>query len=159
MIRFFRKSKSQELSPQAELQPVPKFMPPEVREDSATDRVAEQKVNSWMDEAFAEFERNGGMEHLPGKGKPLTVELGKDPFSDVLKNANVLPPWLELQHEIRSLIEKQLYSKSTDSKLLSLALKEINELISEYNRICPSPLLQKTLVNADTLESHFQRWQ
>lgn len=62
-------------------------------------KVAERKIQDAIDE--------GKLDNLPGKGKPLDLDveagvpLHQRLANQVLKNANVLPEWVQLQKEIQ----------------------------------------------------------
>ncbi|XEC96322.1 DnaJ family domain-containing protein [Paenibacillus tarimensis] len=130
----------------------------EVREDAAETIVRERALNHWMDEIYSEFEQKGGLKDLPGFGKPLNVQSG-DPLQSVLKNANVQPPWVELQQEIRSSIAsllKHMDSYSNDE--IERQLDEINRKIKKYNMQVPSYHLQKMKVSRDNISRQYEKW-
>ena len=66
----------------------------------AITRIAERKIQEAIDE--------GKFDDLPGKGQPLNLEEDMSiPFSvrmtnQVLKNANVLPEWIQIQKDIHA---------------------------------------------------------
>ena len=130
-------------------------------EDSANAINHARRMNHWMDEAFRECEENGGFEYLEGKGKPVQVPEG-DALNTILKNANVLPPWLELQHDIRDDI-KTLLNKQQKYHLspadMKQALDAINNKISQYNLLVPTPVLQKSRLSPDTLHQQLSMWE
>lgn len=92
-------------------------------------RIAEQKI--------LEAQRAGAFDHLPGKGKPLKLDLSWVPDDlrigyIVLKNAHVLPPEAELRkdiHVIEDLLkhvedegERRALVKSIQWKMIRLDL-------------------------------------
>ncbi|WP_102028321.1 J-domain-containing protein [Salirhabdus sp. Marseille-P4669] len=89
---------------------------------------------------------------LPGKGKPLPKDyMQKDTFQHfqkIAKDAGFLPPWLELQKEIRVLLN----AAKTESDIEVINLK-----IKKHNRICPTPM-QKNLVSLSNLEQNKKNW-
>ncbi|MFC3771321.1 DnaJ family domain-containing protein, partial [Paenibacillus sp. GCM10012303] len=87
-----------------------------------------------MDEAIEECALNGGLDHLKGNGEPIPIPDG-DVLSSVLKQANVLPPWLELQHEIRNDLRAYVSSGRVNPPAPSESadLDAINRKISRYN--------------------------
>lgn len=89
---------------------------------------------------------------LPGKGKPLPKDyMQKDTFQHfqkIAKDAGFLPPWLELQKEIRALIQSAKTEKD---------IEKINSKIKKHNRNCPSPM-QKKLVSLSDLEEIKKNW-
>lgn len=115
-----------------------------------------------LDEIISKYEQKGGFADLEGKGKPLEIPFNPSDaylFNKMLKNANVMPPWLELQHEIRDLIGILLSSmKENQSINIPADLKGINKKIKLYNSKCPIPSLQKPLLTQDTIELQYAKW-
>lgn len=95
----------------------------------AFDKIAEKKIREAMD--------NGEFDDLPGKGKPLQLEDDRHIPQDIrlahkiLKNANCLPPELELRKEIFSL--EELLDGVKDEKEKYLQIKKLNFLIMKLN--------------------------
>ncbi|WP_193726759.1 DnaJ family domain-containing protein [Paenibacillus guangzhouensis] len=118
----------------------------EPREEIETMSVAEQ--------AIRDFERKGGFQDLPGMHKPIEVTQG-DPLHAVLKNAHVLPAWLELQHEIRDEIGRLLARQAVQEPE---QIDALNQKIDKYNRLVPSSLFQKRRVSAAMLQEHYEQW-
>ncbi|MBD2869129.1 DnaJ family domain-containing protein [Paenibacillus arenilitoris] len=112
----------------------------------------------WLDEMYKEQQKKGAFDHLPGKGKPLNLDSG-DVFTSILKNANVLPDWLQLQQEIREQIRKLLTSPpdNSDNKW-DQEIAEINIKIKKYNTMVPTAILQKRQVARDTIQEQYQQW-
>ena len=79
----------------------------------AITRIAERKIQEAIDE--------GKFEDLPGKGAPLNLDEDMSlPFSvrmtnQVLKNANVLPEWIQIQKDIH---DEKTALESLKSKLI-----------------------------------------
>ncbi len=71
-----------------------------------------------LDDIFSDFVSKGGMENLKGAGKPLDVPDG-DVLNSVLKTANYLPPWLELQKQIRAGMSDLIQQMDTKSLKIS----------------------------------------
>lgn len=64
-----------------------------------------QTWESWVDEAIRDARERGDFNDLPGAGRPLQIE--RNPFAGdrevgfhVLKNADLLPRWMELDREL-----------------------------------------------------------
>lgn len=131
-----------------------------VLEDSAERIGAERRFNSVIDEIVDGHERDGGFENLEGKGQPLQLEEDVMPgeyfLNKVLKNANVLPPWLELSQEIRGQLERLLSTSVAGQEISEEAIVEVNGKIRKYNQICPTPILQKRFVSKENLEQLFK---
>lgn len=119
----------------------------------------DRQVNDWLDEAVREFEANGGMEHVKGKGKPLQLATG-DPVNGVLKTANVKPHWLELQHEIRDELRglKEQVERGAAVRA-DRTLQAINVKISRYNALVPHYTMQKSKVEPQTLAKQLESWE
>lgn len=122
-----------------------------------------KKFGDLIDDIVNEHARTGGFDDLQGKGKPLDLEepTHEDYFlHKTMKNANVLPPWLELQHEIRDAIA-DLVKCLERGKVQDLdqRITAIHQKISRYNQQCPSPLLQKPILTPDNIYSQQDKWK
>lgn len=134
-------------------------MKSEVREDAAETILYERRSGDVLSQIFSDFEKNGGYENLSGKGRPLEIK-SLDPLGSVLSNANVLPVWLTLQHEIRDLIQvvmKQIESEES-VEVIEQGLDEINQRIRKYNRLVPIPSMQRNIIVMDSIHLQFQKW-
>lgn len=95
----------------------------------ALERIAEERIR--------EAVRRGEFENLPGRGKPLKLEDDRHIPDDlrlaykVLKNADCLPPELELKKEIRT--AEELLGSLTDEGEKYRQIKKINFLIMKLN--------------------------
>lgn len=132
----------------------------EVRENAANTIGFERRVQSWIDEAIRDCEQNGGFDKLEGKGKPIEIPTG-DPLNSVLKNAGYLPPWLELQHEIRDDIRALLrrHDPENETSAIQNELAAINKKIARYNTLVPTPVLQKGRLHADSIKRQAGTWE
>jgi hypothetical protein len=106
----------------------------------AFQKIAEQKIQEAL--------QNGEFEHLPGKGKPLVLEDDSRIPEDlrlvykILKNANCLPPELELKKEITQM--KELLDAMPDEQERLRLIKKINLKITKLNMMRRvSPLLEE----------------
>lgn len=96
---------------------------------AALERIAEERIREAL--------QRGEFENLPGRGKPLKLEDDQHIPEDlrlafkVLKNANCLPPELELKKEIRS--AEELLGKLTDEGEKYRQIKKLNYLIMKLN--------------------------
>jgi hypothetical protein len=96
---------------------------------AALERIAEERIREAI--------QRGEFENLPGRGKPLKLEDDQHIPEDlrlaykVLKNANCLPPELELKKEIRS--AEELLGKLTDEGEKYRQIKKLNYLIMKLN--------------------------
>ncbi len=95
----------------------------------AFDKIAEKKIREAMEE--------GQFDDLPGKGRPLTLEDDSHIPQDIrlahkiLKNADCLPPELELRKEILTM--EQLLDGVKDTKEKYRQIKKLNYLIMKLN--------------------------
>ncbi len=95
----------------------------------AFDKIAEKKIREAID--------NGEFDNLPGKGKPLELEDDRHLPQDIrlahkiLKNADCLPPELELRKEILTIEEMLEGVKDTREKYRQI--KKLNFLIMKLN--------------------------
>jgi hypothetical protein len=82
--------------------------------------------DSWVDEAIQDARDRGDFDNLPGEGRPHQVE--RNPFAGdrelgfhVLKNANLLPRWMELDREIsRAVTELDQFCIQSNERLARL---------------------------------------
>lgn len=101
------------------------------------------------------------IDHLPGHGKPLSQEYLKgDAFDNILKNANYLPPWVDLQQKIRSLIGQLITAIDQQEEMNMVEeLDEINKHIRKYNQLVPNPSFQKGLLSQERIKQQYERWE
>lgn len=133
-------------------------LPQQLAEDAVPS--SDKMTHTWMEEIYRDFEERGGMDDLPGKGKPLKLEDG-DVLSSILKNANYLPPWVELRMEIRGRLLRicnRIEAGEKDDAELNRELEEINLNIRKYNQMVPSPLLQRSKVYLETVKTQLDKW-
>lgn len=138
--------------------PPAKNLSEEVIHDPSAPVTIEDLMVSWADEAVREFADRGGFDDLPGKGKPLDIPSG-DPLQSILKNANFVPPWLELQHKIRDRIGQLIeVADVTSGTEFDQELAEINEMIYKYNQKVPLPMMQKMKITRETMLHQYSKW-
>lgn len=116
---------------------------------------------SGMGTGWMRFSRimRGGMDELPGKGKPLDVANG-DALQSVMKEAHVLPSWLELQKKIRSHLEQLVRQmEELGSEPVDQALEELNCSIRTYNSMVPNALLQKGIITKENIRTQWTKWK
>lgn len=104
------------------------------------EKIAEQRIQEAME--------RGEFDNLPGAGKPLTLEDDSHLPADlriaykILKNADCLPPELELRKEIRT--TEELLSGIQDTQEKYRQMKRLNYLILKLNTMRRiSPLLEE----------------
>ena len=96
---------------------------------AALERIAEERIREAI--------QRGEFENIPGSGKPLEFEEDRHVPDDlrlaykVLKNADCLPPELELKKEIRT--AEELLSSLKDEGEKYRQIKKINYLIMKLN--------------------------
>jgi hypothetical protein len=96
---------------------------------AALERVAEKRINEAI--------QRGEFDNLPGSGKPLNLEDDRQIPDDlrlaykILKNADCLPPELELKKAIRT--AEELLSSLKDESAKYRQIKKINYLIMKLN--------------------------
>ncbi len=112
------------------------------------DKIAEKKILEAMD--------NGKFDDLPGKGKPLRLEDDRHLPQDIrlahkiLKNANCLPPELEIRKEILTI--EELLDGIRDTKEKYRQIKKLNYLIMKLNMSRRGPMdLEKNQVYYERL--------
>ena len=104
------------------------------------ERIAERKIKEALEK--------GEFDNLPGQGEPLSLEDDRHVPEDlrmaykVLKNANCLPPEIELRKEIRQM--EDLLETIPDEKEKYRHIKRINLKITQLNMMGhKSPLLEE----------------
>ena len=96
---------------------------------SIMDKIADERIREAME--------HGEFDNLPGKGKPLTLEDDSHIPADIrmsykiLKNADCLPPELELRKEIRT--TEALLSGIRDTQEKYRQIKKLNYLVMKLN--------------------------
>jgi len=102
-----------------------------------------------IEKKIKEAQDKGEFDNLPGSGEPLKIEDDSHVPEDlrlvykILKNANCLPPELQLKKEIRQM--EDMLDKIQDEKEMYRQLKRINYKITRLNMLGKgSPLLEKT---------------
>jgi hypothetical protein len=99
------------------------------------DRIVEERIR--------QAQKEGKFEKLPGSGKPLPEEQINAPDDirlayKILKNADCLPPELELKKEIRN--TQELLSGMGETAEKYKTLKKLNLLIMKLNSCRKSPI-------------------
>jgi hypothetical protein len=90
-----------------------------------------------VEERIRQSQKNGEFDNLLGAGKPLEIEDTSHIPEDLrlaykmLKNADCMPPEIEIKKEIRC--TESLLENLTDEKQKYKALKKLNYLILKFN--------------------------
>ena len=105
------------------------------------EKIIEQKIQ--------EAQMRGEFDNLPGRGAPVVIEDDSHVPEDlrlaykILKNANCVPPEIELKKEIRRM--EDMLENMTDEKEKYRQIKKINFKIMQLNMMRKtSPLLEDT---------------
>lgn len=106
-----------------------------------------------ISEMVRKSREKGDLDSLPGKGKPFQWEEhpgepeGERALNRILKNNGVVPPWIQLDKEIRESIEimeaLSLGDNDAGRSRRKEMVQEINQKIAKFNLICPVSSLQK----------------
>jgi DnaJ-like protein len=92
-----------------------------------------------VEERIRQSQKKGEFDNLDGSGKPLEIEDVSYIHEDLrlaykmLKNADCVPPEIEIKKEIRS--TESLLENLTDEKKKYNALKKLNYLILKFNSL------------------------
>ncbi len=104
-------------------------------------------IQDLIERRIKEAQERGEFDNLPGKGKPLKLEDDSGVPQDlrlaykILKNADCLPPELELKKEIRHM--EDMLAGIPDEKERYRLMKKINLKITRLNMMGRgSPLLE-----------------
>jgi len=110
-------------------------------------KIAEQRIRQAIED--------GEFDNLPGKGQPLQLEddghIPEDiriPYK-ILKNANCLPPELEIKKEILRL--EDMLANMPDEKEKYLQMKRLNFLIMKLN------MLRKVPIDLEEKQRYYER--
>ncbi len=102
-----------------------------------------------IEKRIKDAEKRGEFDDLPGSGEPLTLEDDSQIPEDlrlaykILKNADCLPPELELKKEIRKM--EDMLENIPDEKEKYRHIKRINYKIMQLNMMeKKSPLMEET---------------
>ena len=121
----------------------------------------QEPYNDLMGDIIKKHAEEGGMDNLPGKGKPLSQDYFSGDtfqhFQRIAKDAGYKPHWLNLQQEIRE--DVHLLADFYEANItvdLKERLEQINEKVYKYNRLCPRPM-QKGPVSLDTIKNVLKR--
>ncbi len=93
------------------------------------DKIADERIREAMD--------RGEFDDLPGKGKPLNIEDDSQLPPDlriaykILKNADCLPPEIQIRKEIRT--TEELLAGVQDTQEKYRQMKKLNFLIMKFN--------------------------
>ena len=115
-----------------------------------------------IERRIQEAQKEGAFDDLPGKGKPLCLEDDSQIPDDlrlaykILKNADCLPPELELRKEIRQM--EDMLESIPDEKEKYRQIKRINFKIMQLNMMGKrSPILEKTQIYYNKLVKKFAK--
>ena len=104
-----------------------------------------------VEKRIREAQERGEFDNLPGRGEPLHIEDDSHISEDlrmvhkILKNADCLPPELQLRKEIRQM--EDMLENIPDEKEKYRQIKKINYKIIQLNMMGKgSPLLEETQV-------------
>jgi len=104
-----------------------------------------------VEKKIREAKEQGEFDHLPGSGEPLEIEDDSHVPEDlrlvhkILKNADCLPPELQLRKEIRQM--EDLLGDIRDEKEKYRQIKRINYKITQLNLMGKkSPLFEESQV-------------
>lgn len=124
----------------------------------AIDSIERQKED-WARDAYQQFVEKGGLDRLPGLGKPLVVPTG-DILDTILRNANVDPPWIMLRKEIGKNMAGviRLLDKAPSDPEIDALLSDLNKQIIELNALAPSRSLHRHLISRENVREEYQRW-
>ena len=104
-----------------------------------------------IEKRIKEAQKRGEFDDLPGRGEPLRIEDDSHIPEDlrlaykILKNADCLPPEIELKKEIRQM--EDMLENIPDEKEKYRQIKKINYKIMKLNLMGnKSPLLEETQI-------------
>ncbi|MBU2621353.1 MAG: DUF1992 domain-containing protein [Proteobacteria bacterium] len=101
--------------------------------------------NKIVEQRILDAQRKGEFDNLPGAGKPLDLEDSSSVPEDlriaykILKNADYIPPELELKKEIRK--TEELLAGMEDTAEKYRVLKKLNYMIMKVNLLRNTPVM------------------
>lgn len=138
-----------------------------------------QYFESWLDTQIREAQERGDFDNLAGSGEPLAPADQNEAFAGddalglrLLKNAEALPAWIELNKEIRAeraICQRILgyYTAEPDrdrrarfARDYRRRASELNQKIDRYNLIVPAPHLEqiRLFIEQDLRDADWRRW-
>lgn len=160
--RSKRPNRSQTPSPPAsDGEPRPNIpLPAEIYVDQDAAAAGQAQLVHWLDEKYEEFVAGGGLDRLPGKGKPLNIPTG-DVLHTILKQAGVPHPWVLLRLTIKESIEDILHliKRTPEDPSIDEQLAELNKRIVQYNLESPSLALHRRKLNRDNILAELEKWK
>lgn len=148
-------------APLPEEEPRPTIpLPAEIYVDQDAVSAGQTQLAHWLDEKYEEFVAGGGLDRLPGKGKPLTIPTG-DVMNTILKQAGVPHPWVLLRLTIKESMEDILYllKHSPDDPAIDEQLAELNKRIVQYNLASPSLALHRRKLTRENIPAELEKWK
>ncbi len=135
-------------------------LPAEIYVDQDAVSAGQTQLAHWLDEKYEEFVAGGGLDRLPGKGKPLTVPTG-DVMNSILKQAGVPHPWVLLRLTIKESIEDivHLLKRTPDDPSIDGQLAELNKRIVQYNVESPSMALHRRKLTRENITVELEKWK
>lgn len=127
------------------------------------DKLNSPIYNDLIGDMLSKDADKGKIDHLQGAGKPLSkTYLSGDTFQHfqrIAQDAGYKPHWLKLQHEIRDELILLVERKDLlDRREIEAQITKVNEIILEFNKSCPPPLL-KGRVSIETIDAAVERWK
>lgn len=117
-----------------------------------------------IDQIIKDSKMDEEVKHNPGFGKPFPNRFfSGDVYSNFLniaKEAGYLPPWINLQKEIKeeiALTLKMMKQNAMESNIKD-AMDEINVKIAKYNEACP-PSMQRGKISLENIADRYKIWE
>ncbi|WP_379969685.1 DnaJ family domain-containing protein [Ectobacillus sp. sgz5001026] len=117
-----------------------------------------------IDQIIKDSKMDEEVKKIPGFGKPFPNSFfSGDVYSNFLniaKDAGYLPPWINLQKEIREKIAStlQMMEQNAMESTIKDAMDEINVKITKYNEICP-PSMQRGRISLENIADRYKLWE
>ena len=142
-------------------------------------RIPFQNYEGWIDRQIRQAQERGDFDNLRGQGAPLAPQDQNEVFAGddamglrLIKNAEALPAWIELNKEItadeeacRQILARYTSTRDRDRRARFAAdyrrrAAELNKKIDQYNLIIPARHLEKIrrMIERDLREADERRW-
>lgn len=153
--------------------------PPEEEGQQPRRRVPFANFEGWIDRQIREAQERGDFDNLRGKGQPLAPADENEVFAGddamglrLLKNAEALPAWIELNKEIAAeqqtcrlilkyyTVERDRARRARFAADYRRRAADLNSKIAHFNLIAPARHLEKVKLapDRDLREADLARW-
>ncbi|MGJ7922305.1 DnaJ family domain-containing protein [Neobacillus sp. LXY-4] len=120
--------------------------------------------NNLIDQIVNDSKIDDEVKNSPGFGKPFPKSFFSGDlycnFLKIAKDAGYLPPWINLQKEIKESIALTLNMIEQNGSEFKIkdSIDEINVKIAKYNDACP-PNMQRGKISLKNISNQYKLWE